>query len=437
MGSRARGFRLRSPAQMAETSPPPAPGVAAPPVPFDVGAVRRDFPILDVRIGSKPLIYLDNAATTHKPQPVIDAVQRFYQLQNANIHRGVHYLSQQATDAYEQARVRLAGFLGCASPDELVFVRGTTEGINLVAHSWGGKHLREGDEIVLTEMEHHANIVPWQLLARRTGARIRVAPITDDGEIDLAAYEALLGPRTRLVAFTHVSNALGTINPARAMIAAARRVGAVVLLDGAQSAPHLPVDVRELGCDFYVCSGHKLYGPTGIGLLYGRAELLETMPPYQGGGDMIRKVTFEETTFKEPPSRFEAGTPHISGAIGLGAAAEYLARIGRAAAAAHEDAVTRHAVERLSRVDGLRLVGRPAHRSGAVSFVMDAAHPHDIGTILDSEGVAIRAGHHCTQPLMRRLGLAATARASFGFYNTREEVDALVRALERVRDLFG
>ena len=414
--------------------PAPAP-IAS--FPLDVEAVRRDFPILDVRIGSKPLVYFDNAATTHKPQVVIDAMQRFYMLQNANIHRGVHYLSQQATDAYEQARAKVAHFLGAATPDEIVFVRGATEAVNLVASSWGGAFVRAGDEIVITGMEHHANIVPWQLLAERTGAVLRVAPVTDEGEVDLAAFKALVGARTRLAAFVHVSNALGTVNPVREMIAAARAAGAKVLLDGAQSAPHLPIDVQELGCDFFVCSGHKIYGPTGIGVLWGRREILAEMPPYQGGGDMIEKVTFEKTTFKEPPSRFEAGTPHISGGIALGAAVDYLDAIGRERIAAHEDDLVRYAVEKLSAVEGLRLVGRPRHRAGAVSFVMDDIHPHDIGTILDSSGIAIRAGHHCAQPLMRRFGVAATARASFGLYNTRGEIDTLVTALAKVRAMFA
>jgi cysteine desulfurase/selenocysteine lyase len=417
-------------------SPPTgAPALAA--FPLDVEAARRDFPILDVRIGAKPLIYLDNAATTQKPQAVIDVMQRYYMLQNANIHRGVHYLSQQATDAYEQARARLARFFGASTAEEIVFVRGATEGINLVAHSWGGRFIRAGDEIVLTELEHHSNIVPWQLLAQRTGAKLRVAPITDDGDLDLAALRALLSKRTRLVAITHVSNALGTVNPIKEIVAAAHAHGAVVLVDGAQSAPHLAVDVQELGCDFFVCSGHKLYGPTGIGLLYGRREILEAMPPWHGGGDMIQKVTFEETTYREPPARFEAGTPHISGAIALGAAAEYLDRLGRERIAAHEDDVVAYAAAQIGAVAGVRLIGRPKRRAGVVSFVMQNAHPHDIGTILDSEGVAIRAGHHCTQPLMRRLGVPATARASFGLYNTRAEVDALVTALDRVRALFG
>lgn len=424
---------------MAEpVSLPPVPGTPAlAAFPLDVEAARRDFPILDVQIGGKPLIYLDNAATTQKPQAVIDVMQRYYMLQNANIHRGVHYLSQQATDAYEQARVKLARFFGAAVPEEMVFVRGATEGINLVANSWGGRFVRAGDEIVLSELEHHSNIVPWQLLAQRTGAKIRVAPITDDGDVDLAAFRALLSKRTRLVAVTHVSNALGTVNPVKEIIAAAHAHGAVVLLDGAQSAPHLAVDVQELGCDFFVCSGHKLYGPTGIGVLYGRREILEAMPPWHGGGDMIQKVTFEETTYREPPTRFEAGTPHISGAIALGAAVDYLERLGRERVAAHEDDVVAYAATRLAEVPGVRLIGRPRRRVGVVSFVMNAAHPHDIGTILDNHGVAIRAGHHCTQPLMRRLGVPATARASFGLYNTRAEVDALVAGLERVTSLFG
>jgi cysteine desulfurase/selenocysteine lyase len=409
---------------------------AVAPFPLNVEEVRRDFPILDIHVGGKPLVYLDNAATTQKPQVVIDVTQRFYMLQNANIHRGVHYLSQQATDAYEEARGKIAGFFGAASADEIVFVRGATEAVNLVAESWGGKFLKSGDTIVLTEMEHHANIVPWQLIAQRTGARIRVAPITDDGELDLPALHALLAERPRLLAITHVSNALGTVNPVREIIAAAQAQGALVLLDGAQSAPHLPVDVQELGCDFFVCSGHKLYGPTGIGVLYGRRELLAAMPPYQGGGDMIQKVSFEGTTFKEPPSRFEAGTPHISGAIALGAACDYLTRLGRERVAAHEDELAAYAVAKLDEIDGLRLVGRPARRAGAISFVLDGVHPHDIGTILDNDGVAIRAGHHCAQPLMRRLGLPATARASFAFYNTRGEVDALVAAVKRVRAMF-
>jgi cysteine desulfurase/selenocysteine lyase len=404
---------------------------------YDVEALRQDFPILDVRIGTKPLIYFDNAATTHKPQVVIDAIQRFYLLQNANIHRGVHYLSQQATDRYEAARGRIARFFNAASADEIVFVRGATEAINLVANTWGATNLRDGDEILVTGMEHHANIVPWQLVAKRTGAKLRVAPVTDDGEVDLDAYRALLGERTKLVAFVHVSNALGTVNPVDEMIGAAKAVGATVLLDGAQSAPHLPVDLQRLGCDFFVCSGHKVYGPTGIGILYGRMSVLESMPPWEGGGDMIQKVTFEETTFKAPPSRFEAGTPHISGAIALAAAVDYLDRIGRERIAAHEEKIATYAVARLSSVDGLRIVGMPSRRAGAVSFTMDGVHPHDIGTILDSEGVAIRAGHHCTQPLMRRLGLSATARASFGLYNTTAEVDALVQALGHVRRLFS
>lgn len=423
---------------MAESLPhpslPPEPVTA---FPIDVDAVRRDFPILDVTIGGKPLVYLDNAATTQKPQTVIDALQRYYMLQNANIHRGVHYLSQQATDAYEQAREVAARFFGAASAGEMVFVRGTTEGINLVAHSWGGKHVGPGDEILITEMEHHSNIVPWQLLAERTGARLQVAAVTDEGEVDLDSFHARLNERTRLVAVAQVSNALGTVNPVRELTAAAHKYGAVMLVDGAQSAPHLSVDLQELNCDFYVCSGHKLYGPTGIGLLYGRANLLEGMPPYHGGGDMIQKVTFEKTTYKSPPSRFEAGTPHISGAIALRAALDYIDRLGRDRIAAHEDDVTHYAEQQMGTVPGLRLIGTPRRRAGAISFTLEGVHPHDVGTILDSAGVAIRAGHHCAQPLMRRFGVPATARASFGLYNTRADVDALIAALEHVRKLFN
>jgi cysteine desulfurase / selenocysteine lyase len=426
---------MANPLHQPSSAAPATPALAS--FPLDVDAIRRDFPILDIRVGDKPLVYLDNAATTQKPQAVIDVTQRYYMLQNANIHRGVHYLSQQATDAYEQAREKMARFLGAGSAEEIVFVRGATEAINLVAQCWGGRFLHEGDEIVLTEMEHHANIVPWQMAAERTGARIRVAPVTDDGELDLPAMFALFGPRTRIVAFAHVSNALGTINPARDIVAAAHAAGARVLIDGAQSAPHMPVDVQELGCDFFAFSGHKVYGPTGIGILYGRSEVLAEMPPYQGGGDMIQKVTFERTTFKAPPSRFEAGTPHISGAIALGAAVDYLDRLGREQVAAHEEELTDYAVAQLSAVPGVRIVGRPRRRAGAISFLLDNVHPHDIGTILDSEGIAIRAGHHCAQPLMRRFGVAATARASFAVYNTRAEVDALVAALARVRAMFA
>lgn len=422
---------MSEPLKTSTTAPEP---VA--PFPIDVEAARREFPILDVCVGGKPLVYLDNAATTHKPQAVIETVQRFYMLQNANIHRGVHYLSQQATDAYELAREKIARFFGAASADEIIFVRGTTEAINLVASSWGNRFVGKGDEIVLSEMEHHSNIVPWQLLAERVGATIRVAPITDDGELDMDAFRALLSKRTKIVSIVHVSNALGSVNPVREIVKAAHSVGAKVLVDGAQSSPHMAVDVQEMGCDFFACSGHKMYSPTGIGILYGRAEVLESMPPYHGGGDMIQKVAFEGSTYKAPPGRFEAGTPNISGTVALGAAVDFLERLGRDHIAAHEANVTTYAEEKLAAIEGLNLIGTPKHRAGAISFTLDDVHPHDIGTILDGSGIAIRAGHHCAQPLMRRLGVPATARASFGLYNTRGEVDALVEALGKVRKLF-
>lgn len=406
------------------------------PAGFDVEAVRRQFPILDLKVGGKPLVYLDNAATTQKPQAVIDTIQRFYMMQNANIHRGVHYLSERATDAYEDARVRIAKFFGARSPSEIIFVRGATEAVNLVAHSFGSARIAAGDEILISHMEHHANIVPWQLLCERTGATLRVIPISDDGELDLEAFESLLGDRTRLVALVHVSNALGTLNPIRHVIERAHARGIPVLIDGAQSAAHLRIDVAALDCDFFVASGHKMYGPTGIGTLHGKREHLERMPPFQGGGDMIQSVTFEKTTFKAPPGRFEAGTPHIAGAIALRAAVDFLEGLDREAAAAHEHDLLEYAVAQMSTVEGLRIVGMPARRVGAISFVIDGVHPHDIGTILDSEGIAVRAGHHCTQPLMRRLGVPATARASFSLYNTRSEVDALTGALRKIRSMF-
>ncbi|MFV0416081.1 MAG: aminotransferase class V-fold PLP-dependent enzyme [Chthoniobacterales bacterium] len=404
---------------------------------FDPVQVRRDFPILDRAVAGKPLVYLDNAATTQKPQVVIDAIQRFYMLQNSNIHRGVHYLSAQATDAYEEARQKIANFLGAASASEIVFVRGATEAINLIAQSFGGKNFQEGDEVVISEMEHHANIVPWQLLSERVGIKLRVVPITDAGEIDLEAFYGMLNERTRLVSVVHVSNTLGTVNPVEKMIKAAHEFKIPFLLDGAQSAPHMRVDVQKLGCDFFVCSSHKMFGPTGVGVLWGRAELLNSMPPWQGGGDMIRTVSFEKSTYKDAPGRFEAGTPHIAGAIALGAAVDYIESLDRDAAEAYEADVLAYAEKQLSEVDGLQIHGAPAQRVGAVSFSIENAHPHDIGTILDSEGIAIRAGHHCTQPLMRRLGVPATARPSFSIYNTHEEVDMLVRALQKICKMFA
>lgn len=402
-----------------------------------VAAIRQDFPALSQTVRGRRLVYLDNAATTQKPWVVLDAIRQYYTTDNANIHRGVHELSQRATEAYERARGVVARFIGAASEKEVVFVRGTTEAINLVAHSFGSLVLGPGREVLLTEMEHHANIVPWQLACERSGARLRVVPITDDGVLQMDALDELLGEQTTIVAVTHVSNALGTVNPVRDIIRRAREVGAYVLLDGAQAVGHMPVDVQALDCDFYAFSGHKTLGPTGIGVLYGRMDLLERMPPYQGGGDMIRTVSFEKTTYADPPARFEAGTPHISGAVGLGAALEYLSRIGVEKIAAHEHSLVDYALQEVQKIEGLRVVGSSPDRSGILSFVMDAAHPHDIGTIADLHGVAIRTGHHCAMPLMHRLGLPATARASFALYNTPDEVDALVEALRHVRRVFG
>jgi cysteine desulfurase/selenocysteine lyase len=404
---------------------------------LDVERLREDFPILSTSVRGKPLVYLDNAATSQKPRAVIDAVSRFYAAENANIHRGVHYLSEQATVAFDAVRQKVAGFLHAASPREIVFTRGATEGINLVAQSWGRSALGPGDEILITGMEHHSNIVPWQLLAGQTGAVLRAVPITDAGELDLDAFDALLGERTRLVAFTHVSNALGTINPVQALVARAHARGALTLVDGAQSAPHLPVDVQALGCDFFVFSGHKVFGPTGVGVLYGREALLRAMPPWQGGGDMIASVTLERSTFAEPPARFEAGTPMIAEVIGLGAAIDYVTAVGLPAIGAWEDELLSAATEQVREIDGIRLIGTAPHKASVLSFVVEGVHPHDVGAVLDDEGVAIRAGHHCAQPVMQRFGVPATARASFAFYNTREEIQALVRALRRVRSVFA
>jgi cysteine desulfurase / selenocysteine lyase len=404
---------------------------------LDVERLRKDFPILSRRVRGKPLIYLDNAATSQKPRAVIEAVSRFYGSENANIHRGVHYLSERATVAYEATRERVARFLNAPSPRDIVFTRGTTEAINLVAQSWGRSTLRPGDEILITGMEHHSNIVPWQLLARQTGASVRAVPITDAGELDLEAFDRLLSDRTRVLALVHASNALGTVNPVRELLAKARARGVVTLVDGAQSAPHLPVDVQAIGCDFYAFSGHKLFGPTGIGVLYGRAALLERMPPWQGGGDMIESVTLEHTTFAPPPARFEAGTPAIAEVIGLGAALDYVETVGRAAIGAWEEELLAYATEQLRELDGIRLIGTAREKVSVLSFAVDGVHPHDVGAVLDDEGIAIRAGHHCAQPVMLRFGVPATARASFAFYNTREEVDALVRAVGRVRAVFA
>jgi len=401
-----------------------------------VGRVREDFPALHQRVQGKPLIYLDNAATTQKPRPVLEALRRFYEQDCSNVHRGVHTLSQRATEAYERARETVRRFLNARSEEEIIFVRGTTEAINLVAHSFGRARVRAGDEILISAMEHHSNIVPWQILCEETGARLRVAPINDDGELILDEFERLLTARTRLVAITHLSNALGTIPPVREIIQLAHARGIPVLLDGAQAVAHLKVDVQELDCDFYAFSGHKLYGPTGIGVLYGKAEWLEAMPPYQGGGDMISSVTFEKTTYNRLPYKFEAGTPHIAGAIGLGAAIEYVTTLGLDAIAAHERDLLIYATEALSGIPGLRLIGTAREKASILSFTLEGIHPHDIGTILDHEGIAIRAGHHCAQPVMERFGVPATARVSFALYNTREEVDALVTALQKVREVF-
>jgi cysteine desulfurase/selenocysteine lyase len=404
---------------------------------LDVARVRQDFPILSQRVRGKPLVYLDNAATSQKPRRVIDAVSRFYASQNANIHRGVHYLSEQATVAYDAARGRVARLLNAAMPSEVVFTRGPTEAINLVAQSWARNQLRPGDEILITEMEHHSNIVPWHLVASQTGAVVRAVPVSEVGELDLAAFDRLLTDRTRILALTHVSNALGTINPVRWMVARARERDVVTVVDGAQAVPNLPIDVQSLGCDFFAFSGHKVLGPTGVGALYGRADLLEAMPPWQGGGDMIETVTLDRSTFAPPPARFEAGTPMIAEVIGLGAALEYLEEVGHAAIGAWEEELLGYATERVRELDGVRLIGTAREKAAVLSFVVEGVHPHDVGAVLDDDGIAIRAGHHCAQPLMRRFGVPATARASFAFYNTRDEVDALVRGLLRVRSVFA
>jgi cysteine desulfurase / selenocysteine lyase len=415
---------------------PPTPTKPAPPG-FDVAALRDDFPILERRIDGRPLAYLDNAATSQKPRAVLDALETYYESHNANIHRGVHALSQEATAAYEGAREKVRAFIGAADTREVIFTRGTTESINLVAQSYGRARLQPGDEIVISTMEHHSNIVPWQMLSEESGALLRIVPVDDRGELELGEYARMLGPRTRLIAVAHVSNALGTVNPVEDLIRLAREREIPILLDGAQAVPHLPVDVGALGCDFYAFSAHKMYGPTGIGILYGRRELLEAMRPYQGGGDMISSVTFEKTTYNDLPHKFEAGTPHIAGAIGLGAAVDYMQSVGVARIAAHEADLLAYGTRRLGEIPGLRLIGTARHKASVLSFVIDGIHPHDIGTIVDREGVAIRTGHHCAQPTMERFGVPATARASFALYNTCEEIDALVDALRKVIEVFA
>jgi cysteine desulfurase/selenocysteine lyase len=398
--------------------------------------IREDFPALHVTVHGKPLVYLDNAATTHKPRAVLDALTRYYAEENSNVHRGVHFLSQVATQAYESGRTRVRQFLNAAHDREIIFTRGTTEGINLVAQSYGRSRLRAGDEVIISAMEHHSNIVPWQMICEEKGARLKVIPMNDAGELLLEEYERLLCDRTRIVSVVYVSNALGTVNPVREIIALAHRRGIPVLLDGAQASPHLPVDVRELDCDFYALSGHKLFGPTGIGVLYGKAELLEAMPPYQGGGDMISAVSFEKTVYNTLPYKFEAGTPHIAGVIGLAAALDYLGGIGLTQVAAHEADLLAYGTELLSSVPGLTIIGTARQKAGVLSFVLDGIHAHDIGTILDLEGVAVRAGHHCAMPVMKRYGVPATARASLAFYNSRSDLDALVKAIHKVIEVF-
>ena len=404
---------------------------------FDVARIREDFPLLKQLVNGKPLVYLDNAATSQKPQSVIDTLVRYYTTENANVHRGVHTLSQQATDDYEQARTQARKLINARVDEEIIFVRGTTEAINLVAQTFGRQKISQGDEIIISTMEHHSNIVPWQILCQEKGASLRVIPINDAGELLLDEYEKLINPRTKLVSIVHQSNALGTINPAEEIVQIAHRQGIPVLLDGAQAIAHLNVDVQQLGCDFYAFSGHKLYGPTGIGVLYGKSELLEEMPPYQAGGEMIRSVTFEKTLYNVLPNKFEAGTPNIAGAIGLGAAISYVNGIGMDQIFAYESELLQYGAERLSAIGGLTLIGTAAKKGSVLSFVMDGVHPHDIGTILDTEGIAIRTGHHCAQPLMDRFGVPATARASLAFYNTKEEIDVLVKGIDRVIEVFS
>jgi cysteine desulfurase/selenocysteine lyase len=402
-----------------------------------VAGCRHHFPVLRQRVNGKPLVYLDNAATSQKPQVVIDAMMRYYEEENSNIHRGVHYLSEQATIAYEGVREKVARFINAGSSQEIVFVRGTTEAVNLVAHSFSRKGIARGDEVLVSAMEHHSNIVPWQMVCEERGARLEVIPMDDRGVLLKEEYEKLLGGRTRLVALTHVSNALGTVNPVKEMIALAHQRGIPVLIDGAQAVPHLRIDVRDLDADFYAFSAHKMYGPTGVGILYGKASALESLPPYQGGGDMIRSVSFEKTTFADPPYKFEAGTPNIGGGIGLGAAIEYLNQLDRAALESFERELLAYAIDRVSALPGVHIVGTAPEKVGVLSFVMEGIHPHDIGTILDGEGIAIRTGHHCAQPVMSRFHIPATARASFAFYNTKDEVDALVRGIQHVREVLS
>lgn len=404
---------------------------------LDVAKIRREFPLLCETVHGKPLVYFDNGATSQKPQAVIDAINRYYCQENSNIHRGVHHLSEQATAAYEAARVKVRQFINAGTTAEVIFVRGTTEAINLVAQSYGRTFLRQGDEVIISAMEHHSNIVPWQMLAQQVGARLRVIPINHDGEIVMDEFLKLFNAKTKFVSVTHVSNALGTVVPVKEIVKIAHEHGVPVMLDGAQAVPHLKIDVQDLDCDFYAFSGHKMFGPTGVGVLYGKQELLEKMPPYQGGGDMISLVTFEKTHYNVLPYKFEAGTPHIAGGIGLGAAVDYLAGLVWPQVVEHEDALLGYATDALKTIDGVRIIGTAKHKAGVLSFVLEHVHPHDVGTILDQEGVAVRAGHHCAMPVMQRFGVPATTRASFAFYNSMEEVDILVKAIHRVKEVFA
>ncbi|MDA1219252.1 MAG: cysteine desulfurase [Chloroflexi bacterium] len=404
---------------------------------FDVARIREDFPLLKQTVNGKPLVYLDNAATSQKPQSMIDALVRYYTTENSNVHRGVHTLSQLATDDYEAARTKVRKFINAAEDHELIYVRGTTEGINLVAQTFGRQNIGQGDEIIISTMEHHSNIVPWQILCEEKGAQLKVVPINDSGELLIDEYEKLLSPRTKLVSIVHQSNALGTINPMEAIIEMAHSRGVPVLVDGAQSIPHMTIDVQKMGCDFFVFSGHKLFGPTGIGILYGKAEYLNAMPPYQAGGEMIRSVSFEKTTYNVLPHKFEAGTPNIAGAIGLGAAIDYLNDLGMERINTYEKELLDYGTDCLSRIEGLKIIGTAKEKGGILSFVLGDIHPHDIGTILDTQGIAIRTGHHCAQPVMQRFGIPATARASLAFYNTKAEIDSLVEGIDRVLEVFS